>query len=84
MASTEEVMLEVLSERILQVAKGYTPEHDDAHGEMHILEQAMRRLPHVVDWIAGQPAYHVPSREDLVQAAACLIAAIEFIDRNES
>ena len=70
-------------ERERQIELGYTPEHDDERGIEHVLAQAMKRLPHVVEFIAGEGSIYVPTREDLVVAGSVLMAAIELIDRFE-
>ena len=65
------VVTQVYEERLEQIERGYTPEHDDEHGLEHILDQARGRLL----------PQQLRTREELVQAAACLVAAIEWLDR---
>jgi hypothetical protein len=68
------VMLQVKAERQRQIERGYTPEHDDEHGLEHIVDQARGRiLPQ-----------QLRTRGELVQAAACLVAAIEWLDRSDA
>lgn len=67
------VVTEIYEERIDQIERGYTPEHDDEHGLQHIMDQEQQRT-------AGK----LWSRESLVEAAAVLVAAIEWFDRNPS
>lgn len=73
-------------ERERQIELGYGPEHDDKHGIEHVLAQAMKRLPHLVEVVSGPNdslSEYVSTREDLVSAGAVLMAAIELIDRFE-
>lgn len=68
------VVSDILGERIVQYAQGYTPEHDDEHGLEHIVSQARGRLL----------PQQLRTRDDLVEAAACLVAGIEWMDRQAS
>ncbi len=72
-AGTVRAIADVMRERMGHPAKGYTPEHDDGEGMEHFIFQAGNR-------VAAGPAEEV-TREDLVEAASLLIAAIEFLDR---
>jgi hypothetical protein len=60
---------DIATERVRQVEKGWTATHDDAHGVVHLIDEAQARLD------GG------PSRRGLVAAAALLVAAIETLDR---
>lgn len=64
------VISEVAQERIRQRLLGYSPEHDDEHGPQHLMEQVQQR-------VAGK----LWTRDDLVEAAAVLVAAVEWFDR---
>lgn len=69
-----DVLHEIGMERADQMASGYTTQHDDEHGLEHIVDQARGRiLPQ-----------QLRTRDDLVEAAACLVAAIEWMDRQAS
>lgn len=62
---------EIVDKRRRQVVKGYTPEHDDAHSVADLVGYALQRLKYNL------------ARDQLLEAAAVLIAAIESIDRRE-
>lgn len=62
---------DVLNERQKQIDKGYTPEHDDQHSPSQIIRY-------------GGWNWYRFTRKELVRAAACLIAAIDRIDRAEA
>lgn len=79
MQNSEDVMLEVLTERIQQIDKGYTPTHDAEHGPIHVFEQVWQRMPQI-DWVGGEPAWTLPSRQTLIEMAALLVATIEVLD----
>lgn len=64
------VLEEIRAERFAQVKKGYTPEHDDLNGVEDMIGYANARLSH------GDPA-----REELVEMASVIVAAIEMMDR---
>ena len=59
---------DALAERANQIAKGYTPEHDDHHTPGEILA-------------FGNIEWDEPTREQLIRATACLIAAGDRMDR---
>lgn len=65
---------EVLFERIRAVAKGYTPEHDDAPDSDHLLFEADRRIRKYASIVTGE-------RADLVAAIGLGLAALERHDR---
>lgn len=65
------VLAEIGTERNVQLARGYTTDHDDEHGLNHLLTQARDRTK----------LSDTHTRDDLVEAAACLVAAIEWMDR---
>lgn len=72
------VMLQVIDERKAQIAKGYTPEHDDRHTLDEIVGFAEVRLG----------ALPVASLDEtvtlLVEAAAILIASAEKVQRQHN
>jgi len=68
---TGDILHEIGLERANQHQQGYTPEHDDSHGFEHILEQARLRIRRGT----------LKTRDDLVEAAACIVASIEWMDR---
>ena len=72
------VLNDVAKERRNQIAKGYTPEHDDRH-DTHTLVQLAERRAHMV----GDRGHGLYDRHRLVQAAALLVAAAEAMDRRE-
>lgn len=59
---------DVLTERQKQIEKGYTSDHDDKHSPAQILRY-------------GGLIWHSFSRPQVVRLAACLIAAIDLMDR---
>ena len=63
-------VVDVLVERQEQIDKGYTRDHDDEH------------KPHVI--LSYGRIGEDFTRDDLVRAAACTLAAIERIDRAEA
>jgi hypothetical protein len=84
----------VLAERARQVAaEGWTPEHDDAHGDTQMAgAAACYALASVAHWAAGpaiqqfwpwDEAWWKPSdaRRNLVKAGALILAEIERLDR---
>lgn len=77
----DDVLREVGQERERQVAKGYTDQHDDAHGPAELVEYAVHRLDLVGSVDRSVGLGYPPSRETLVEVAAMLVAAVESIDR---
>lgn len=75
-ADTARVIDDVRTERNRQVAKGWTPEHDDQHSTHDLVRLAEQRAHSTGSAGAG---YY--SRERLVEAAAMLVAAVEAMDR---
>ncbi len=87
---------DVIGERIRQVAKeGYTPSHDDEHGDSSLsiaaacyaMPPGMRQMTELScpwGW-PWEPAHWKPKgrRQDLVRAAALILAEIDRIDRKE-
>ncbi len=85
---------DILDERQRQVAAGYDAAHDDTHPDGAIIKAAIAHLlatrdlvceaddvypwPNKPEWIVGQ------HREDLVTAAALIVAEIERWDRLRS
>lgn len=76
MTQTGYVLDEIRQERGRQQTIGYTPEHDDAEGVPHLVQEAHYRLGHM-----GEVASPASVREEMLQAAAILVAGIEAIDR---
>lgn len=77
----EGVLQDVLAERERQIAKGWTPEHDDAHGVDHLIVEANRRH---IQRLGNGPRLTVTLslyRRWLVEEAAMYVAAIEALDR---
>jgi hypothetical protein len=63
-----DIYAEIRAERESHAAKGWTAEHDDEHGAVHLID------------LADRYAYRY-GRDDLVKAASLLVAAIEAMDR---
>lgn len=75
---TERVLRDVTTERHRQIAKGWTPEHDDGHRLSTMVDLADARM-----FLATQALATPVRRKRLVEAAAILVAAIEALDRQE-
>lgn len=67
------ILDEVRAARVLAVTKGYTPDHDDEHGLNHLVFEASNRIMPFPDGI--------PTRNDLIAAAALAVSAIAHLDR---
>lgn len=65
------VLADIVQERGLEMAKGYTTKHDDEFGHGHLVNEALVRLED-----GG-----FTSRKTIIQAATLLVAAAEAIDR---
>lgn len=68
----------IAAERARQIEKGWTPEHDDEHSTNHLVNRAITYAH------AGRYEAHLERdllRDQLVKAAALLVAAIERLDR---
>lgn len=76
MEPTDHVLMDVQKERVRQLTKGFTPEHDDTMDIAHLIHEAGNRVASKDDWKL--------SRKDLVEGAALLVAAIEMRDRQEA
>ena len=75
---------DVLAERQLQIAKGWTPEHDDGHDNAELITSswgAIERLKQADSLIGFSGPRRQKARERLVEAAAQVIAEIERLDR---
>lgn len=70
-ASTS-VLDEIYAERLRQIGKGYDTAHDDTHGLTHLLDEAAARLNSSAE------------RATLVESAALLVAAIDYLGRAEA
>lgn len=81
--SADSIAIEALEERARQVDLGWSPDHDAEHGLVHLYALALQRQGRI-DWLAGELAYVMPSRKELIQAIALLIAAVEVMDENPS
>lgn len=83
---TASVLADVAQERGRQVAKGWTPEHDDQHTTREMLELATGRL-HMAgrpDYAGGLPVSTALGHHDrrrLLEGIAILVAAVEAMDR---
>ncbi len=75
---TARAVVAVADERVRQIELGYTAEHDDAQGLIHLIEEAHYRLGHL-----GETSSPESAREEIKQAAAILVAALELIDRQQ-
>jgi len=63
------ILAEIAAERERQIAKGHTAEIDDALPPLELRHRARNRLTHKA------------SRQELIEAAALLIAELQRIDR---
>jgi hypothetical protein len=86
---TSDVADDVIVERVHQVEAGFTPDHDDEHGLRHLIKWAKWYADCGVsdvleDHLGVISVKEAPHREKLVQAAALLVAAIEYVDRAEN
>jgi hypothetical protein len=91
--SLSRATIDVLTERTRQVmAEGYTPEHDDHHRNGELAQAAVCHALQAVGMVARRywpwerdgwvkPA---PPRQDLVKAAALLLAELERRDRAQA
>jgi hypothetical protein len=90
--SMRDAALDVLAERSRQIsAEGWTPEHDDEHGDGELARAAsVYANPHIWDILGesqvGWPwdaSWWRPStpRQNLVKAGALILAEIERLDR---
>lgn len=75
--STPDATRDLLAERSRQVAKGYTPEHDDEHPLGQLLGYGG------LQWhpVTHSPEDRAKIRAEMIRAAACLLAGVEWIDR---
>lgn len=73
---TMDVVLEVVKERVDQVERGYTAEHDDEHGWRHVADQINRFQAEIFDGARDV-------RTGLVIIAALAIGAVETYDRGD-
>ena len=79
--ATASVLSDISKERDRQIAKGWTPEHDDGHGVDHLIAEADRRH---IQRLGNGPRLTVTLalyRRWLVQQAALYVAAVEALDR---
>jgi hypothetical protein len=63
------ILSEIAAERERQIAKGHTPETDDGLPALDLRHKARNRLTHKAN------------RQELIEAAALLVAEIQRIDR---
>ena len=69
---------DVAYERLQQIEKGWTPEHDAQHGIMHLTNLGLFHTFRAQQAVtARRPA---DLRRELVQTAALAVAAIELLD----
>jgi hypothetical protein len=89
-----EVLTEIRNERIKQIEKGYTPEHDDRHSDGALVKAACcyamgykpytQLQPDETLWPFAQADWRPEgARANLIKAAAMLVAEIERIDRDD-
>jgi len=71
----ESVAMELLLERSRQIDLGYTPEHDQEMGAVHVVYEAHQRLGHM-----GEVSSPEAFRAELIEAGALIVAAIEVLD----
>lgn len=89
--ATTRVLADVAAERTRQIEDGWTPEHDDTHegGELAQAAAALALPPKAFHysrlsfwpwdkWMSGGAR-----RDELVKAAALIVAEIERLDRAE-
>lgn len=87
---------EIEAERAKQIAKGWTPEHDDEHGAGELAAAAASYALNASAKAGGFAGYSAPPdawpwdsgywnpkepRRDLIRAAALIFAEIERLDR---
>jgi hypothetical protein len=73
------VLMDVTAERVRQIEKGWTPEHDDTHTWEGITDLVVERLE------TADHALHPALRRAMaIQAIAVLCAAVEAHDRREA
>ena len=73
---TSRVVQAIAGERARQRRIGYTTESDDAKGPAALVGYAVDHLTHL-----GEVSSSSAVRVELIQAAALIVAAIEFHDR---
>ena len=79
----------IADERRRQIAKGYTPEHDDDHAVFQFVATAVAylggSLPIAKPWAIKRvnPGSGYYERRDLVRAGALIAAAIDRLDHVE-
>jgi hypothetical protein len=83
-----EPLLELISERLRQIEKGFTPEHDDGHRNGELVQAAcsyaLGRHTGSYYWPWENEAWHPEDqRRNLIKAAALILAEIERLDRLE-
>ncbi|WP_163275351.1 hypothetical protein [Cellulomonas iranensis] len=71
-------LADVAAERRTHDARGWTARHDDEHGVHHLVGLTLRKLHE-----AAPITHGLYSRQQLVKAAALLLAAIDRFDRAE-
>jgi hypothetical protein len=78
-----DVLAEIAAERRRQVEKGWTPDHDDQHGQAEIIRAeewgVESRVDDALDALAERDILRY--RHLLLTATALLVAEIERIDR---
>lgn len=81
MSGESAAIRDVLAERRKQIEKGYTAEHDDDHPLDRILGYGG-----FGKWTTQSysQAEHRRTRAALVRMAACIVAGIEWLDRDAS
>lgn len=75
---TSRVVNELAAERRRQIAKGWTPAHDDQHETPELVDLALDRV-YLFDHSDVRPL-----RRRIIESAAMLVAAVEAMDRQEA
>lgn len=88
---TDNILNEIANERARQIAKGWTPEHDDTHYNRAIAFGAVAKTLEAcgdshgrIYWPflpTGRNPFNAPPRRLLIESAAMLVAEIERLDR---
>lgn len=77
---TENVLNEVRQERMEQIRKGWTPDHDDAHDPWDFENLISGYMTKAI--AAADEGDRSAVRERFVQVAALAVAAVEALDRS--
>ena len=75
------VIQDIEAERLRQVMRGYTPQHDDAHDNGQLAYEAECVLVGIGDDWGILKKWHKDRRKQLIIAAALIVAEVERMDR---